>query len=162
MLLTTLRPELPRRGDKNVRQAVGTSWLVRHRSMVFHLHASGMDNSLGGVAVQRSSRRTRPIGLQARGRNAGEDLRNRTEGGGNRGPKRRYAVNFFPRPRSSDRPAAAGGMRTGWPLPLGYDVRDKKLVINPREAHRVRIIFRRLAQISRVAADHRPGSDGSP
>jgi DNA invertase Pin-like site-specific DNA recombinase len=33
------------------------------------------------------------------------------------------------------------GMRMGGPVPLGYDVKDKKLVTNREEAERVRTIF---------------------
>jgi site-specific DNA recombinase len=39
------------------------------------------------------------------------------------------------------------GMRMGGPVPLGYDVKDKKLVINPEEAERVRLIFRRYVEL---------------
>jgi site-specific DNA recombinase len=39
------------------------------------------------------------------------------------------------------------GMRMGGPVPLGYDVLDKKLVINRREAERVRIIFQRYLDV---------------
>src|SRR4051794_12585983 len=39
------------------------------------------------------------------------------------------------------------GMRMGGPVPLGYDVKDKKLVINPEEAERVRLIFRRTLEL---------------
>ncbi len=39
------------------------------------------------------------------------------------------------------------GMRMGGPVPLGYDVKDKKLVINPEEAERVRTIFRRYLEL---------------
>src|SRR5947207_6375258 len=35
------------------------------------------------------------------------------------------------------------GMRMGGPIPLGYDVENKRLVVNPEEAERVRLIFRR-------------------
>src|SRR5438128_11638100 len=35
------------------------------------------------------------------------------------------------------------GMRMGGPVPLGYDVENKRLVVNPEEAERVRLIFRR-------------------
>src|ERR1700687_5308865 len=44
------------------------------------------------------------------------------------------------------------GMRMGGPVPLGYDVVDKKLVINPREAERVRIIFRRYLDLGSLTA----------
>src|SRR5215210_112949 len=39
------------------------------------------------------------------------------------------------------------GMRMGGPVPLGYDVKDKKLVINPEEAERVRTIFRQYLKL---------------
>jgi site-specific DNA recombinase len=39
------------------------------------------------------------------------------------------------------------GMRMGGPIPLGYDVKDKKLVINPEEAERVRTIFRQYLKL---------------
>src|SRR5687767_1011755 len=39
------------------------------------------------------------------------------------------------------------GMRMGGPIPLGYDVANKKLVINPEEAERVRLIFRRYLEL---------------
>src|SRR3954453_20708935 len=39
------------------------------------------------------------------------------------------------------------GMRMGGPVPLGYDVENKKLVINPEEAERVRLIFRRYLDL---------------
>ena len=39
------------------------------------------------------------------------------------------------------------GMRMGGPVPLGYDVENKKLVINPEEAERVRLIFRRYLEL---------------
>jgi DNA invertase Pin-like site-specific DNA recombinase len=35
------------------------------------------------------------------------------------------------------------GMRMGGPIPLGYDVKDKKLVANDQEAAQVRLIFQR-------------------
>jgi hypothetical protein len=44
------------------------------------------------------------------------------------------------------------GMRMGGPVPLGYDVLDKKLVINPREAQRVRTIFRRYLDLGSLTA----------
>src|SRR5580700_5301297 len=44
------------------------------------------------------------------------------------------------------------GMRMGGPVPLGYDVADKKLVINPREAERVRTIFRRYLDLGSLTA----------
>jgi site-specific DNA recombinase len=39
------------------------------------------------------------------------------------------------------------GMRMGGPTPLGYDVENKKLVANPEEAERVRLIFRRYLEL---------------
>jgi site-specific DNA recombinase len=39
------------------------------------------------------------------------------------------------------------GMRMGGPTPLGYDVENKRLVINPQEADRVRRIFRRYLEL---------------
>src|SRR5215218_8869451 len=39
------------------------------------------------------------------------------------------------------------GMRMGGPVPLGYDVKDKKLVINTEEAERVRYIFGRYLEL---------------
>lgn len=48
------------------------------------------------------------------------------------------------------------GKWTGGTVPLGYEARDKKLVINPAEAETVRIIFRRyieLQSFGRLVAD---------
>ena len=42
------------------------------------------------------------------------------------------------------------GMRMGGPVPLGYDVKDKKLVINPEEAERVWTIFRRYLKLKSI------------
>src|SRR4029077_6712079 len=42
------------------------------------------------------------------------------------------------------------GMWMGGNVPLGYDVRDRKLIINPSEAERVRLIFRRYAALGGV------------
>src|SRR5215212_7893555 len=42
------------------------------------------------------------------------------------------------------------GMRVGGPVPLGYDVKDKKLVINAEEAERVRTIFRRYLKLKSI------------
>lgn len=42
------------------------------------------------------------------------------------------------------------GMWMGGPLPLGYDVLDKKLVINPQEATTVRSLFRLYLQLGTV------------
>src|SRR5215204_1272358 len=39
------------------------------------------------------------------------------------------------------------GMRMGGPVPLGYDVQDKKLVVNEDEAERVRYIFGRYLEL---------------
>src|SRR6476469_8534226 len=48
------------------------------------------------------------------------------------------------------------GLRMGGPVPLGYDVENKKLVINPEEAERVRLIFRRcldLGSLTKLLCD---------
>jgi site-specific DNA recombinase len=48
------------------------------------------------------------------------------------------------------------GKRTGGTVPLGYDARDKKLVVDKAEAETVRTIFRRyleLQSLSRLVAD---------
>ncbi len=42
------------------------------------------------------------------------------------------------------------GMWMGGNIPLGYDVRDRKLVINEEEADRVRLIFRRYLAVGNV------------
>jgi site-specific DNA recombinase len=42
------------------------------------------------------------------------------------------------------------GMRMGGPVPLGYDVKDKKLDINAEEAERVRTIFRRYLKLRSI------------
>jgi hypothetical protein len=39
------------------------------------------------------------------------------------------------------------GLRMGGPTPLGYDVKDKKLVINPEEAERVQLIFKCYSEL---------------
>jgi len=44
------------------------------------------------------------------------------------------------------------GLRVGGPVPLGYDVVNKKLVINPEEAERVRLIFRRYLDLGSLLA----------
>ena len=44
----------------------------------------------------------------------------------------------------------AKGMWMGGTVPLGYDVRDRKLVISPAEAETVRLIFKRYAQLGSV------------
>jgi hypothetical protein len=43
------------------------------------------------------------------------------------------------------------GMWMGGVVPLGYDVKDRKLVVNEEEAERVRLIFRRYAAVGCVA-----------
>jgi site-specific DNA recombinase len=43
------------------------------------------------------------------------------------------------------------GMRMGGPVPLGYDVRNKRLVINHEEAERVRLIFQGYLQLGSLA-----------
>ena len=48
------------------------------------------------------------------------------------------------------------GMWMGGTIPLGYDVKDRKLVINEREADRVRLIFRQylvLGCVSKLRED---------
>ena len=50
------------------------------------------------------------------------------------------------------------GMRMGGPIPFGYDVADKKLIINPKEAEHVRLIFRqylKLGSLNETLADLR-------
>jgi len=44
------------------------------------------------------------------------------------------------------------GMWMGGPAPLGYDVKDKKLIVNEPEAERVRYIYRRYAELGSVLA----------
>ena len=44
------------------------------------------------------------------------------------------------------------GMWMGGPLPLGYDVHDRKLVVNEAEAETVRHIFRSYCEVSSVQA----------
>jgi site-specific DNA recombinase len=39
------------------------------------------------------------------------------------------------------------GMRMGGPIPLGYDVENKRLVVNPEETERVRLIFRQYLEL---------------
>ena len=46
------------------------------------------------------------------------------------------------------------GMWMGGPVPLGYDVRDRKLVVNPGEAETVRTIFRLYLELGTVRALH--------
>src|ERR1700716_2906755 len=43
------------------------------------------------------------------------------------------------------------GMWMGGNVPLGYDVKDRKLIINEPEAATVRLIFRRYAELGSVA-----------
>ncbi len=43
------------------------------------------------------------------------------------------------------------GMWMGGNLPLGYDVKDRKLIVNETEASTVRLIFRRYAELGSVA-----------
>ena len=45
----------------------------------------------------------------------------------------------------------AKGMWMGGNVPLGYDVKDRKLVVNEAEAATVRTIFRRYAELGSVA-----------
>ena len=45
----------------------------------------------------------------------------------------------------------AKGMWMGGNVPLGYDVKDRKLVVNAAEAETVRLIFRRYAELGSVA-----------
>src|SRR5205823_799894 len=50
------------------------------------------------------------------------------------------------------------GMRMGGPVPLGYDVENKRLVANPQETERVRFIFQRyleLGCLTKLARDLR-------
>ena len=42
-------------------------------------------------------------------------------------------------------------MWMGGNVPLGYDVKDRKLVVNEAEAPTVRMIFRRYAELGSVA-----------
>src|SRR3954449_2841246 len=44
------------------------------------------------------------------------------------------------------------GMRVGGPVPLGYEVRDKRLVPHAREAEQVRLIFRRYLELGCLTA----------
>src|ERR1700686_1975971 len=43
------------------------------------------------------------------------------------------------------------GMWMGGNVPLGYDVKDRKLIVNETEASTVRLIFRRYAELGSVA-----------
>lgn len=45
----------------------------------------------------------------------------------------------------------AKGMWMGGNVPLGYDVKDRKLIVNEAEADTVRLIFRRYAEVGSVA-----------
>src|SRR5262245_27386230 len=45
----------------------------------------------------------------------------------------------------------AKGMWMGGNVPLGYDVKDRKLIVNEAEAATVRLIFRRYAELGSVA-----------
>jgi site-specific DNA recombinase len=45
----------------------------------------------------------------------------------------------------------AKGMWMGGNVPLGYDVRDRKLIMNESEAESVRLIFRRYAELGSVS-----------
>jgi DNA invertase Pin-like site-specific DNA recombinase len=45
----------------------------------------------------------------------------------------------------------AKGMWMGGNVPLGYDVKDRKLIVNEAEASTVRLIFRRYAELGSVA-----------
>ena len=44
----------------------------------------------------------------------------------------------------------AKGMWMGGSIPLGYDLRDRKLIINEAEAHTIRLIFKRYAALGSV------------
>jgi len=44
------------------------------------------------------------------------------------------------------------GIRMGGPVPLGYCVENKQLVVNPEEAERVRLIFRRYLELGSLTA----------
>ena len=44
------------------------------------------------------------------------------------------------------------GMRMGGPVPLGYTVRDKKLIVDAHEAEQVRVIFTRYLELSCLRA----------
>jgi site-specific DNA recombinase len=45
----------------------------------------------------------------------------------------------------------AKGMWMGGNVPLGYDVKDRKLIVNEAEAETIRLIFRRYAELGSVA-----------
>jgi hypothetical protein len=55
--------------------------------------------------------------------------------------------------RIRDKIAASkrNGMWMGGNVPLGYDVKDRKLIVNEPEASTVRVIFRRYAELGSVA-----------
>jgi len=54
-------------------------------------------------------------------------------------------------------------MWMGGPLPLGYDRRDRKLVINAAEAETVRHIFRTYLEVGSVRLlEQRLGEEGDP
>ena len=46
----------------------------------------------------------------------------------------------------------AKGMWMGGNVPLGYDVKERKLIVNEAEAETVRMIFRRYAELGSVTA----------
>jgi DNA invertase Pin-like site-specific DNA recombinase len=50
-------------------------------------------------------------------------------------------------PSATSSPLAGAGMWMGGFVPLGYDVKDRKLVVHETEAGTVRMIFERFAQI---------------
>jgi site-specific DNA recombinase len=67
--------------------------------------------------------------------------------------------------RIRDKIAASNrrGMWMGGPLPLGYDRRDRKLVINAAEAETVRHIFRTYLEVGSVRLlEQRLGEEGDP
>jgi site-specific DNA recombinase len=55
--------------------------------------------------------------------------------------------------RNRDKIAAskAKGMWMGGNVPLGYDVKDRKLIVNETEAATVRMVFRRYAELGSVS-----------
>jgi hypothetical protein len=53
------------------------------------------------------------------------------------------------------------GMWMGGNVPLGYDVRDRKMIINEPEGATVRLIFRRYAELGSVALQRFTGSSRS-
>jgi hypothetical protein len=64
-----------------------------------------------------------------------------------------YAVSEIARERIRDKIAAskAKGMWMGGNVPLGYDIKDRRLIVNEAEAATVRLIFRRYAELGTVA-----------